>query len=100
MGYTTSKIVRIIINIFTTFTSFFPHFLNPTISLLHLMRVITNAHTSTHTTSLMHKRYHLPLLFVTLNCLGHWNEETERTNNKSNLIVDHFSLTFVNSLLA
>ena len=66
MGYTTSKIVRIIINIFTTFTSFFPHFLNPTISLLHLMRVITNAHTSTHTTSLMHKRYHLPLLFVTL----------------------------------
>ena len=28
-------------------------------------------------------------------CLGHWNEENERRNKTSNLIVDHFSLTIV-----
>ena len=37
-----------------------------------------------------------PLLMV----LGHWNKENERKNENKDLVVDHFSLTFVNLLLA
>ena len=51
-----------------------------------------HAHASTHATSLMRVKNSMHHL-----CL--WNEENERTE-KSNLIVDHFSLTFLNSSLA
>ena len=33
-------------------------------------------------------------------CLGYWNKENERKNENIQFIVDHFSLTFVNLLLA
>ena len=56
------------------------------------MCVTARAHASTHGTSLMRVKNSMHNL-----CL--WNEENERTE-KSNLIVDHFSLTFLNLSLA
>ena len=61
-------------------------------SLFHLMCATARAHASTHGTSLMRVKNSMHNL-----CL--WNEENERTE-KSNLIVDHFSLTFLNLSLA
>ena len=65
-----------------------------TSSLIHLMHAITQAHTSTCNTSLMHVKNSTCHF-----CLWHLNrtveEENERTKT-SNYIVDNFSLTFVN----
>ena len=65
------------------------------------MKTIAYAHSSIQTTSFMRLK---PLIVYNTVyntcCLDHWNEENERKNITSNLIVDHFSLTFVNLLLA
>ena len=55
-------------------------------------------HANTHATSLMHVWNSTHHLFKSY-CLGHWNEEKERTKT-SNWIIEQFSLTFVNHLLA
>ena len=59
-------------------------------SLFHLMHAIVPAHTRTRTTTLFYDTY----------SVGHWNEEIKEKIRTSNLRVDHFSLTFVNLLLA
>ena len=66
-----------------------------------LMRAIGRTHASTHAstraTSLKRviKIAHTTSVYGTY-CLGHWNEENKRKSKTSNLIVDHFSLTFFN----
>ena len=57
-------------------------------SLLHLMRTIERANTSTCSTSLMR--------FMTLIVWDIGTKKIKERTKTSNLIVDHFSLTFVN----
>ena len=76
---------------------------NRSISLLHLMAVIAHAHdSSAHTTCLMHVKnsYHAPLKFVTLIVWDIGMKKMKERTKTSKLIVDHFSLTFVNLSLA
>ena len=66
------------------------------------MHAVAHAQANTCATSLMrvkNRKHHLFLTLVFDNCLGHWNEENERTKT-SDLIVDHFSLTFAKHFLA
>ena len=69
-------------------------------SLLHLMCAITHTHTSTCTTSLMHLKNskchsHLWLIVWVIGM-----KKMKERSETSNWIVDHFSLMFVNILLA
>ena len=57
-------------------------------SLLHLMRTIERANTSTYSTSLMR--------FMALIVWDIGTKKMKERTKTSNLIVDHFSLTFVN----
>ena len=64
------------------------------VSLLHLMRAIACAHTSTRTISLMHVKIACTTVYGTY-CDMKLKKMTERPKT-SNQIVDHFSLTFIN----
>ena len=58
------------------------------------MHAIRHTHARTLATSLIHVK-----IARATYCTGHWDKENERTKT-SNLIVDHFSLIFVNLSLA
>ena len=65
-------------------------------SLIHLMRVTARAPTSIRATNLMRVKIAIARAISIYNtyCLGHWNEENERTKTL-NSIVYHFTLPFV-----
>ena len=69
-------------------------------NLLQLMHAITCTHTSTRATSLMHVKNCMHHLCLTLIFWGIRTKKMKEKTKKSNLIVDHFSLTFANLLLA
>ena len=66
----------------------------------HSMCVIACMHASTCTTSLMHAENNIPLLFMTVIVWDIGMKEMKERSKISNLMVDHFSLTFVNLSLA
>ena len=73
----------------------------PNTSLLHLMRAIACAHASTRFTSLICvNKKHMSLLFMTLIVWDIGTKKIKERTKTSNLIVDQFSLTIVNLLLA
>ena len=69
-------------------------------NLLRLMHAIACTHTSTHATSLMLIKNCMHHLCLTLIFWDIRTKKMKEKTKKSNLIVDHFSLTFVNLLLA
>ena len=50
---------------------------------MHLMRAIARAHASSCATSLMHVKKAHTTFFHDAYCLGHWNEENERTKTSN-----------------
>ena len=58
------------------------------------MRVTARAPTSIRATNLMRVKIARAISIYNTYCLGHWNEENERTKTL-NSIVYHFTLTFV-----
>ena len=68
--------------------------------LLRLMHAIACTHTSTRATSLMLIKNCMHHLCLTLIFWDIRTKKMKEKTKKSNLIVDHFSLTFVNLLLA
>ena len=70
-------------------------------SLFYLMHAIAGPHGSTPSTSFMCVKAAHPNSVYNTYCLGHYNEENERKiKNTKSLNSYHFSLTFVNLLLA
>ena len=60
----------------------------------------THTHTSTHATSLMHVKSSMCHFCLWRLCCGTLEQRNQRRAKTLNLIVDHFSLTFVNLSLA
>ena len=64
------------------------------------MYAIACAHPNTHATTLMCVKNSTPFLFMTLIALDTGAKKTKQRTKTSNLIVGHFTLTFVNFSIA